>query len=335
MTDTSDFEPLYLNPDARPRDRARDLISRMTLAEKVSSMLDDSVAIERLGVPAYNWWNEALHGVARAGKATVFPQAIGIAATWNVTLVHQMANAISDEARAKHHEALRKGEHSRYKGLTMWSPNVNIFRDPRWGRGQETYGEDPHLTSRLGLAYVRGLQGDHPDYLKTAACAKHYVAYSGPEATRHEFNAEVSLRDFKMTYLPAFEALIKEGKVAGVMGAYNRVNGEACCASPYLLQYGLRREMGFRGYIVSDCGSIKDIYAHHHLVDTPEEAAAKSVKAGCDLNCGNTYENLFGALGNGLILERDIDRALVNLFELRFRLGMFETDDRVPMRNPD
>ncbi|MBG0788533.1 MAG: glycoside hydrolase family 3 C-terminal domain-containing protein [Anaerolineaceae bacterium] len=330
MTDTSDLEPLYLNPDARPKDRARDLISRMTLAEKVSSVLDDSVAVERLGIPAYNWWNEALHGVARAGKATVFPQAIGIAATWNGDLVQQLANAISDEARAKHHEALRKGEHSRYTGLTMWSPNVNIFRDPRWGRGQETYGEDPHLTSRLSLAYVRGLQGDHPDYLKTAACAKHYVAYSGPEATRHEFNAQVSARDFKMTYLPAFEALVKEGEVAGVMGAYNRVNGEACCASPYLLQYVLRRELGFRGYIVSDCGAIKDIYAHHHLVDTPEEAAAKSVKAGCDLNCGCTYENLFGALGNGLILERDIDRALVNLFELRFRLGMFDSDDQVP-----
>lgn len=330
MTDYSDLEPLYLNPNARPKDRARDLISRMTLAEKVSSVLDDSVAVERLGIPAYNWWNEALHGVARAGKATVFPQAIGIAATWNVDLVQQMANAISDEARAKHHEALRKGEHSRYTGLTMWSPNVNIFRDPRWGRGQETYGEDPHLTSRLGLAYVRGLQGNHPDYLKTAACAKHYVAYSGPEATRHEFNAEVSARDFKMTYLPAFEALVKEGGVAGIMGAYNRVNGEACCASPYLLQYVLRRELGFRGYIVSDCGAIKDIYAHHHLVDTPEEAAAKSVKAGCDLNCGCTYENLFGALGNGLILERDIDRALVNLFELRFRLGMFDSEDQVP-----
>ena len=330
MTDYSDLEPLYLNPDARPKDRARDLISRMTLAEKVSSVLEDSAAIERLGVPAYNWWNEALHGVARAGKATVFPQAIGIAATWNEELVHQMANIISDEARAKHHEALRKGEHSRYTGLTIWSPNVNIFRDPRWGRGQETYGEDPHLTSRLGVAFVHGLQGTHPVYLKTATCAKHYVAHSGPEATRHEFNAEVSVRDFKMTYLPAFEALVKEGEVAGVMGAYNRVNGEACCASPYLLQYVLRRELGFRGYVVSDCGAIKDIYAHHHLVETPEEAAAKSVKAGCDLNCGDTYESLFGALGNGLILERDIDRALMNLFELRFRLGMFDPDDRVP-----
>ncbi|MBG0770713.1 MAG: glycoside hydrolase family 3 C-terminal domain-containing protein [Anaerolineaceae bacterium] len=302
----------------------------MTLAEKVSSVLMDSDAIERLGVPAYSWWNEALHGVARAGKATVFPQSIGMAATWNEELVRQMANAISDEARAKHHEALRRDEHSRYTGLTMWSPNINIFRDPRWGRGQETYGEDPHLTSRLGIAFVHGLQGGHPDYLKVAACAKHYVAHSGPEAARHEFNAEISVRDFKMTYLPAFEALVKEGDVAGVMGAYNRVNGEACCASPYLLQYVLRRELGFKGYVVSDCGAIKDIYAHHHLVETPEEAAAKSVKAGCDLNCGEAYESLFGALGNGLILERDIDRALMNLFELRFKLGMFDADERVP-----
>lgn len=330
MTDYSDLEPLYLNPEARPKDRARDLISRMTLAEKVSSMMEDSAAVERLGIPAYNWLNEALHGLARAGKATVFPQAIGIAATWNEKLVHQMAGVISDEARAKHHEALRRGDHSRYTGLTLWSPNINIFRDPRWGRGQETYGEDPHLTSRLGVAFVHGLQGDHPDYLKTAACAKHYVVHSGPEAKRHEFNAEVSLRDFKMTYLPAFEVLVKEAKVAGVMGAYNRVNGEACCASPYLLQYVLRREMGFRGYVVSDCGAIKDIYAHHHLVDRPEEAAARSVKAGCDLNCGSTYENLFGALGNGLISERDMDRALLNLFEVRFRLGMFDAPERVP-----
>jgi beta-glucosidase len=302
----------------------------MTLAEKVSSMMEDSAAVERLGIPAYNWLNESLHGLARAGKATVFPQAIGIAATWNEKLAHQLAGVISDEARAKHHEALRRGDHSRYTGLTLWSPNINIFRDPRWGRGQETYGEDPHLTARLGVAFVRGLQGEHPDYLKTAACAKHYVAHSGPEAKRHEFNAEVGIRDFKMTYLPAFEALVKEAKVAGVMGAYNRVNGEACCASPYLLQYVLRRELGFRGYVVSDCGAIKDIYANHHLVDTPEEAAARSVKAGCDLNCGCTYENLFGALGNGLISERDMDRALLNLFEVRFRLGMFDTAERVP-----
>lgn len=330
MTEPLDQTSLYLDPEAPPHDRARDLIARLTLAEKVASMMDDSVGVERLGIPSYNWWNEALHGVARAGKATVFPQAIGIAATWNEELVFQMASAISDEGRAKHHEAMRQGDHSRYTGLTFWSPNINIFRDPRWGRGQETYGEDPFLTSRLGVQFVRGMQGDDPRYLKTAACAKHYVVHSGPEAERHQFNAQVGIRDMKMTYLPAFKALVKDAKVAGVMGAYNRVNGEACCASPYLLQYLLRREMGFKGYVVSDCWAIRDIYKHHHIVETPEEASALAVKAGCDLNCGCTYENLFAALGNGLIRERDIDRALMNLFELRFRLGMFDPEERVP-----
>ncbi len=330
MTEHFNQQPLYLDPEALSRDRAQDLIARMTLAEKVASMMDDSVGVERLGIPPYNWWNEALHGVARAGKATVFPQAIGIAATWNENLVFQMASAISDEGRAKYHEALRKGDHSRYTGLTFWSPNINIFRDPRWGRGQETYGEDPYLTARIGVQFVRGMQGDDPRYLKTAACAKHYVVHSGPELERHQFDARVGIRDLKMTYLPAFEALVEEAQVAGVMGAYNRVNGEACCASPYLLQYLLRREMGFKGYIVSDCGAIGDIYKHHHIVDTPEEASAKAVEAGCDLNCGCTYENLFAALGNGLIRERDIDRALMNLFELRFRLGMFDPEGLVP-----
>jgi beta-glucosidase len=328
--------PLYLNTDASPRDRAEDLISRMTLAEKVGSMVADSPAVERLGIPAYHWWNEALHGVGRAGVATVFPQAIGIAATWNEDLVLRMATAISDEARVKHHAALRRGDHSQYTGLTFWSPNVNIFRDPRWGRGQETFGEDPFLTSRLGVQFVRGMQGDDPKYLKAAACAKHYVVHSGPEVSRHEFNAEVSGRDFKMTYLSAFEALVQEGQVVGVMGAYNRVNGEACCASPSLLQYVLRRELGFRGYVASDCGAIADIYLHHGLAESPEEAAAKAVKAGCDLNCGTTYEHLFLALGNALIRERDIDGALLNLFETRFRLGMFDPPEQVPFsRIPD
>lgn len=329
--DTSfDAEPLYLNTDASPRDRAEDLISRMTLGEKVASMVADSPAVERLGIPAYHWWNEALHGVGRAGSATVFPQAIGIAATWNEELVFQMASAISDEARAKHHEALRQGNHGWYDGLTFWSPNINIFRDPRWGRGQETFGEDPLLTARLGVQFVHGMQGNDPRYLKTAACAKHYVVHSGPQADRHQFNAEVTIRDFRMTYLPAFEALVQEGKVVGVMGAYNRVNGEACCASPNLLQYLLRREMGFKGYVVSDCDAIADIYKRHKLVATPEEAAAQAVKAGCDLNCGTTYEYLFGALGNGLLRERELDRALMNLFETRFRLGMFNPPEMVP-----
>ena len=325
-----DPKPLYLDTDAPQRERAADLISRMTLAEKVASMVGDSPAVERLGIPAYHWWNEALHGVGRAGIATVFPQAIGIAAAWNEDLVFQMAVAISDEARAKHHEALRQGDHSQYTGLTFWSPNVNIFRDPRWGRGQETFGEDPLLTSRLGVQFVKGMQGDDPKYLKTAACAKHYVVHSGPEAKRHEFNAEVNTRDIKMTYLPAFKVLVAEGQVTGIMGAYNRLNGEACCASPNLLQYILRRELGFKGYVVSDCGAIADIYKHHKLVDTPEEAAAMAVKAGCDLNCGTTYEHLFTALGNGFLRERDIDRSLLNLFETRFRLGMFDPPEQVP-----
>lgn len=325
-----DSEPLYQNPDLSARERAADLISRMTLAEKVASTLADSPAVERLDVPSYHWWNEALHGIGRAGLATVFPQAIGIAATWNEDLVYQIAVAISDEGRAKHHEALRQGKHGQYFGLTFWSPNVNIFRDPRWGRGQETFGEDPLLTSKLGVQFVRGMQGDDPKYLKTAACAKHYVVHSGPEADRHHFDAEVNPRDFKMTYLPAFEALVREGEVVGVMGAYNRVNGEACCASPNLLQYVLRREIGFKGYVVSDCGAILDIYKNHQLVETPEEAAAKAVKAGCDLNCGITYESLFAALGNGLMRERDLDRALLNLFETRFRLGMFDPPEMVP-----
>jgi beta-glucosidase len=302
----------------------------MTLAEKVSQVMHDSAGIERLGIPPYDWWNEALHGVARAGTATVFPQAIGIAATWNEELVFRMASAISDEGRAKHHQALREGDHSRYFGLTFWSPNINIFRDPRWGRGQETYGEDPYLTARIGVQFVHGLQGDDPRYLKTAACAKHYAVHSGPEADRHHFDARVDIRDLKMTYLPAFEALVCEAGVAGVMGAYNRTNGEACCASLILLQEILRGQWGFEGYIVSDCWAIGDIYKHHKLVKTPEEASALAVKNGCDLNCGCTYEYLLAAVGNGLLTERDIDRALRHLLTIRFRLGMFDPEDQVP-----
>lgn len=322
--------PIYLNPDLTPEERARDLIARMTLAEKVGEMMSSAPGVPRLGIPPYDWWNEALHGVGRAGAATVFPQAIGIAATWNADLVLRMADAISDEARAKHHQALREGDHSRYKGLTFWSPNINIFRDPRWGRGQETFGEDPLLTTRLGVAFVRGMQGEDNRYLKTAACAKHYAVHSGPEADRHHFNAEVSQRDLKTTYLPAFEALVRDGKVAGVMGAYNRVNGEACCASPYLLQEVLRDAWVFKGYIVSDCGAIQDIYKHHQLVNTPEEASALAVQAGCDLNCGCTYEYLLTAVGRGLLTESDIDAALTWLYVIRFRLGMFDPEENIP-----
>ncbi len=326
----SEHLPLYQNPEFSPADRARDLIDRMTLAEKVSQVMDNAAPVERLDIPAYHWWNEALHGVARAGTATVFPQAIGIAATWNEDLVYRMASAISDEGRAKHHQALREGDHGQYKGLTFWSPNINIFRDPRWGRGQETYGEDPYLTSRIGVQFVKGMQGNDPDYLKTAACAKHYAVHSGPEAERHRFNAEVSTRDLWMTYLPAFEALVREADVAGVMGAYNRTNGEACCASPRLLQDILRDQWGFEGYIVSDCGAIQDIHQHHQLVETPAEASALAIKNGCNLNCGCTYEHLLSAVRAGLLTERDIDQALFYLVKIRFQLGMFDSQADVP-----
>jgi len=328
--ENKDNQPVYLDPDFTPEVRARDLIARMTLAEKVSQMMAQSPGIDRLGIPAYQWWNEALHGIARRGTATVFPQAIGIAATWHEDLVHRMANTISDEARAKHRQALQEGDDpAEHIGLTFWSPNINIFRDPRWGRGQETYGEDPYLTARIGVQFVRGMQGEDPTYLKTAACAKHYVVHSGPEADRHHFNAEVNTRDLKSTYLPAFEALVWEANVAGVMGAYNRTNGEACCASPYLLEGILRKNWGFDGYIVSDCGAIEDIHAHHKLTNSPEESAAKAVKAGCDLNCGQTYEYLLAAVGRGLLSEREIDKALAHLFKIRFRLGMFDPDEMV------
>jgi beta-glucosidase len=312
------------------RERAADLVSRMTLEEKAAQMLFDAPAIERLGVPEYNWWNECLHGVGRAGAATVFPQAIGLAATWNPDLMRQIATAISDEARAKHHKAERKGIRSIYSGLTFWSPNINIFRDPRWGRGQETYGEDPYLTAWMGVSFVQGLQGDDPTYLKLVATPKHFAVHSGPEANRHEFDAHVSERDLRETYLPAFEACIVEGKAASVMGAYNRVNGEPCCASPTLLQTILRQEWGFDGYIVSDCGAIYDIYAHHRVVATAEEAAALAVKNGCELECGSVYPALLDAIAQGLISEETIDRAVERLFVARFHLGMFDPPEQVP-----
>ena len=331
MSDTTSQDgAIYWDP-TRPLDaRVRDLVGRMTLKEKISQMVHDAPAIERLGVPAYNWWNECLHGVGRAGIATVFPQAIGMAATWNPELIHRMAVAVSDEARAKHHEFARQGDRGIYKGLTFWTPNINIFRDPRWGRGQETYGEDPLLTACCGVALVRGLQGDHPHYLKVAATAKHYAVHSGPEADRHHFDAQASQRDLRETYLPAFEALVREARVEAVMGAYNRTNGEPCCASPTLLGDILRDEWEFDGHVVSDCWAINDIYAHHKVVDTPEEAAALAVKAGCDLCCGETYLYLLGAVDQGLIGMADIDRAVERLFRTRFRLGMFDPPERVP-----
>ena len=310
-------------------ERVDDLVSRMTLEEKISQMVYDAPAIERLGVPKYNWWNECLHGVARAGIATVFPQAIGLAATWNTELMHQVAEAISDEARAKHHEAVRQGIREIYAGLTFWSPNINIFRDPRWGRGQETYGEDPYLTARMGVAFVRGLQGDDPHYLKVVATPKHFAVHSGPEPERHHFDARVDERDLRETYLPAFEACVREAKAASVMGAYNRTNGEPCCASPTLLGKILRQEWGFDGYVVSDCGAIRDIYAHHKVVETAAEASALAVKAGCDLNCGGTFPALREAVEKGLIDEATIDQAVKRLFTARFRLGMFDPPEQV------
>jgi beta-glucosidase len=310
--------------------RADDLIAQMTLEEKVSQMVYTSPAIERLGVPAYNWWNEALHGVGRAGVATVFPQAIGMAATWNVDLVHRMTVAASDEARAKHHEGIRKGIRQIYTGLTFWSPNVNIFRDPRWGRGQETFGEDPTLSAMMGVAFITGLQGDDPKYLKLVATPKHYAVHSGPEATRHHFDARVDERDIREFYFHAFEACIKVGKAASIMGAYNRVNGEPACASPFLLDQALREEWGFDGYVVSDCWAIIDIYEHHKVVNTAAEAAALAVRHGCDLNCGVTYPSLVKSVEQGLIAEEEIDRSLRRLLVARFKLGMFDPPEDVP-----
>jgi beta-glucosidase len=326
----------YQDPSRPVEARVKDLISRMTLEEKVSQTINAAPAIERLGIPEYDWWNECLHGVARAGVATVFPQAIGLGATWNVDLVHRMAVATSDEARAKHHEFLRQGNRERYTGLTFWSPNINIFRDPRWGRGQETYGEDPYLMARLGVAFVKGLQGDDPRYLKLVATPKHYAVHSGPEHDRHRFDAPASVRDMRQTYLPAFKACIIKGRAVSIMGAYNRTNGEPCCASPTLLQQILRDEWGFGGpsgadgYVVSDCGAIGDIYLHHKVVETAAEAAAMAVNAGCDLNCGCTYEALVEAVERGLISEETIDQSLTRLFTARFRLGMFDPPEMVP-----
>ncbi|MGH8036931.1 MAG: glycoside hydrolase family 3 C-terminal domain-containing protein [Stenotrophomonas sp.] len=319
----------WLDTSASFETRAAALVAQMTLEEKAAQMQNAAPAIERLGVPAYDWWNEGLHGVARAGQATVFPQAIGLAATFDVPLMGQVATTISDEARAKHHQFLREGSHERYQGLTFWSPNINIFRDPRWGRGQETYGEDPYLTSRMGVAFVHGLQGDDPVYRKLDATAKHLAVHSGPEADRHHFDARPSKRDLYDTYLPAFEALVKEGQVDAVMGAYNRVYGESASASQFLLRDVLRREWGFKGYVVSDCWAIVDIWKNHKIVPTREAAAALAVKNGTELECGQEYATLPAAVKQGLISEAEIDDAVTRLFTARMRLGMFDPPERV------
>jgi len=320
----------HLNVSLPIAERVEALLSQMTLSEKISQVVHQAPAIPRLGIPEYNWWNECLHGAARAGKATVFPQVIGMAASFDTDLLFRVATAISTEARAKYNEAVRLGNRAQYFGLTCWSPNINIFRDPRWGRGQETYGEDPYLAARMGVAFIRGLQGNHAKYRKVDATAKHYAVHSGPEPLRHGFNAVVSLRDLHETYLPHFKAAVQEGKVAAVMGAYNRTNGEPCCASPTLLQKILREEWGFDGYVVSDCSAIDDFHTHHQLTQTAAESAALAVKIGCDLNCGCTYCKLEDAVMLGLLTEEDINRVLRRILATRFKLGMFDPDKRVP-----
>ncbi|MCC8042274.1 MAG: glycoside hydrolase family 3 C-terminal domain-containing protein [Oscillospiraceae bacterium] len=305
------------------REYAKELVSQMTLDQKISQMLHSSPAIDRLGISAYNWWNEALHGVARAGTATVFPQAIALAATFDEGLVGEIAAAVSTEARAKFNAGQRFGDSDIYKGLTLWAPNVNIFRDPRWGRGHETYGEDPYLTSRMGCAYVRGLQNRQEDgSIKTAACAKHFAVHSGPEALRHGFNAEVSPQDLAETYLPAFKALVKEAKVESVMGAYNALNGKPCCGNEDLLTHILREEWGFDGYVVSDCWAVRDFHENHKATGNMAESASLAVNSGCDLNCGSAFAYLTQAVEEGLVEESAIDRAVTNLLTTRARLGI-------------
>ena len=312
---------IYKDTSKSCEERAIDLVSRMTLLERCEQLKYDAPAIERLGVPAYNWWNEGLHGVARGGVSTMFPQAIGMAASFDTQLIREIATIISIEARAKYNEYSKLGDRDIYKGLTLWSPNINIFRDPRWGRGHETYGEDPYLTSRLGCAFVEGLQGEGKT-MRAAACAKHFAVHSGPEAIRHEFNATADAKDLEETYLPAFEALVKEAHVESVMGAYNRTNGEPCCGSEYLSSK--LKEWGFDGYFVSDCWAIADFHMHHHVTATATESVALALKNGCDLNCGNTYLHVYKAYEEGLVTEEEITNACVHLFRTRMRLGMFD-----------
>lgn len=307
----------------KARCKAKALVAQMDLMEKASQLKYDSAQIKRLGIPTYNWWNEALHGVARAGVATMFPQAIAMASMFDEEKMREIADITAIEGRAKYNAYSSHNDRDIYKGLTFWSPNVNIFRDPRWGRGHETYGEDPYLTSRLGVAFVEGLQGDG-EVMKAAACAKHYAVHSGPEDLRHEFNAEATPKDMEETYLPAFEALVKEAEVEAVMGAYNRTNGEPCCGSPTLIQKILREKWGFEGHYVSDCWAIRDFHEHHGVSNTARESAAMALKAGCDVNCGNTYLHLLGAYQDGLITEEDITTACERLMTTRFLLGLFE-----------
>ena len=311
-------------------ERANKLIEQLTTEEKINLLLYNSPGVARLNIPKYNWWNEALHGVARAGRATVFPQAIGMAATFNEDLIYKVADAISDEARAKFNAAVKNNNRSQYLGLTFWSPNINIFRDPRWGRGHETYGEDPYLSGRIGTAFVKGMQGSNPNYYKTVACAKHFAVHSGPEPLRHEFNATVSDNDLRNTYLPAFKTLVTEAKVGGVMCAYNRTDSLPCCTSKFLLQDILRNEWKFKGYVVTDCWALDDIFRYHKFLKTDEEAAALAIKANVNVECGNTLKALQGALDKKLVTQKEIDSALkINIVTL-FKLGLFDAADKNP-----
>jgi beta-glucosidase len=319
----------YLNPNLPVDQRVDDLIGRMTLEEKASQMVDAARDLPQLDIPKYGWWSEALHGVARAGKATIFPQAIGMAASFDPDLIFEVSSAISDEGRAMYNDAVKRGFHTICQGLTFWSPNVNIFRDPRWGRGHETYGEDPFLTSTIGTAFVKGMQGDHPKFLKTAACAKHYAVHSGPEGLRHEFNAVVSDKDLYETYLPAFKALV-DVNVESVMCAYNRTDNEPCCGSNRLLTRILRNDWGFKGHVVSDCGALANIHGDHHFTATPEQTVALAIQNQVNLNCGDTYKAIPSAVKQGLITEKEVDRVLHGLLKTRFKLGMFDPAEANP-----
>src|SRR5215472_13665793 len=322
-------QPLYKNPNAPMEQRADDLLSRMSIEEKISQLMSDSPAIEQLGVPAYNWWNESLHGVARAGRATVFPQAIGLAATWDTDLMFRVATTISDEARAKYHEFQRRGKRNIYQGLTFWTPNINLFRDPRWGRGMETYGEDLYLTGRMAVQFIKGMQGDDPKYFKAIATAKHYAVHSGPESLRHTFDAMIDDQELFASYLPHFEMAVKDGGAYSVMCAYNRVDGQPACSNPRLIDDILRKQWGFSGYVVSDCGAVADIYMRHKVASSAEKGVAMAVKTGTDLDCGLEYRNLATAAKAGEISESEITQAVKRLFLARFKLGLFDPPSMV------
>lgn len=332
MSASSTMENLsFLDTSLSFAERAKNLVGRLTLEEKVGLMNHPAHGVPRLNIPAYNYWSEALHGIARSGRATVFPQAIGMAATWDKELILKVATAISDEGRAKYHAALRRNGHTdQYQGLTFWSPNVNIFRDPRWGRGQETWGEDPFFTGEMASAFVQGLQGDHPKYLKAAACVKHYAVHSGPEKDRHTFNAIVTKRELYDTYLPAFKKLVTDAKVEAVMGAYNRTLGEVCCASKLLIEDILRGEWSFQGHFVSDCWALSDFHLHHKVTNDAAETVALALKHGCDLGCDHIFSEIPEAINRGLITEADVDRALERTLGTRFKLGMFDPAEDVP-----